>query len=177
MSRQSPCANSKATGCEGFVTQRGVIFCDVCTEVRKNTNKARREQSFEDLVNRNKELETEVQNLRKSKHEIELEMKEHIDTISKLREEGKEYIEKSKYIVYNDQWEKENTRMVELVVKLRNENDTLVKERENYHILYSQVNIDNQKLVLENIRLGSANESLKEQNQDLLVENEMLRSK
>lgn len=168
MSRQSSCANSKATGCEGVVTQRGVIFCDVCTEVRKNTNKARREQSFEDLVNKNKELETELQNLRKSKHEMELEFKEKI--------EGKEYIEKSKYIVYNDQLEKENTRMSELVVKLRNENDTLVKERENYHILYSQVNIDNQKLMLENIRLGSANESLKEQNQDLLTENDIIRT-
>lgn len=169
MSRQSPCANSKATGCEGFVTQRGVIFCDVCTEVRKNTNKARKEQSFEDLVNKNKELETELQNLRKSNHEMELKLKEKI--------EGNEYIEKSKYIVYNDHLEKENTRMAEFVVKLRNENDTLVKDRENYHILYSQVNIDSQKLMLENIRLGSANESLKEQNQDLLTENDMIRTK
>lgn len=170
MSRQSPCANSKATGCEGFVTQKGVIFCEGCTELRKNMNKARREQSFEDLVGKNKELEVEVQNLRKSKHEIEAELKEK----KELLEKGKE---QSKYIVYNDQLEKENNRLGEMLVKLRSENDTLVKERENYHILYSQLNIDNQKLVLENIRLLSANESLREQNVDLQAENEMIKSK
>lgn len=169
MSRQNPCANSKATGCEGVVIQKGVIFCDECTDLRKNMNKARREQSFDDLIGRNKELETEVQNLRKSKLELEIELKEKGELLLERKEQ-------SKYIVYNDQLEKENTRMGELVVKLRNENDTLVKERENYHILYSQLNIDNQKLVLENIRLNSTNESLREQNVELQEENDMLKN-
>ena len=179
MSKQNPCANYKLSGCDKIVVQRGVIFCDNCIEIRKINNKARREQSFEELVNINKELENEIQILRKSSYENDIEYKLKIskyeETISKLEESIKNHTDNTKYILYADQLEKENNRINQLLIKLRNDNEILLKERENYHTLYLQLNIDYQKLNLENIKLITLNESLKEQNQDLHTENEMLK--
>lgn len=71
MNRQVPCANNRTNGCQEIVSQRGTIFCETCSEERKNLTKSRREQDIDDLVNKNAELEKELMRLRQVQHTIE----------------------------------------------------------------------------------------------------------
>jgi predicted nuclease with TOPRIM domain len=148
MSRQNLlCANSKLNGCQGFVTQRGNILCENCTETRKNMAQNRREYEFDELVIRNRETEQEL-----------LQYKEQVKNI-------KENL---------SQLEKENSLLNEHISKLIDEKKRMEKDYGINEINRSQLALDNEKLIIDNKQLTILNESLTMQNEVLSKENSEL---
>lgn len=144
MNRQNPCANSKLNGCEGFVTQRGNILCETCTETRKNMAQNRREYDFDELLIKHRETEQEL-----SKSRSELAKAQ--DSLVQV--------------------EKEKSLLEERVGNLIGEKRRMEKDRGFSDINRSQAEIDNEKLVIDNNQLKILNESLTAQNNVLVKEN------
>jgi predicted nuclease with TOPRIM domain len=144
MNRQHPCANSKLSGCEGFVTQKGHILCESCTENRKNMAQNRREHDFDELLIKNREIEQELLKTRSIEKTLQ-------DTISRL--------------------EREKSLLEERIEKLIDEKRRMEKDRGVHEINSSQVELDNEKLLIDNNQLKIANNSLTAQNDLLIKEN------
>lgn len=151
MSRNIPCSMAKLTGCQGIVSQRGTILCDNCIEKRKSMSKMKRDQNIDEMITRNKELERMCQQLQEKVKTLSTQNNNHSSD-------------------YSVALEKENTRLSEVVVRLRSEIETLVKEKAEYEMTHSQVRLDNEKLSRDNIRLEKLNTDLHEQNELLMKE-------
>jgi hypothetical protein len=129
------CANNFKTGCQNTISHRGTIFCQECLDSAKSASKNRRESYFEELVEKIKKLEDE------------------------LKEEKKKNLEKVD--ISSDDIElilTENKKLKDIILNLRLENETLLKEREIYIGKFNQLRIDYQKIKLENINLKAEND-------------------
>jgi len=116
--------------------------------------------------------------LSKAENDYKTQLADYVEKI-KLFEAENETLKKnigdsSRSNVYNTQLEKENSRLLEIVSKLRQENHTLVKERETYELTHEQLKIDSQKIGLDNTRLKETNASLIAQMEELTKENALL---
>ena len=202
MSKPNPCANLRSTGCTGQIVQRGNIFCDECTELRKSLSKNRRENNIDELIVRNGEMEKELYKLRETLHstsqrvqELEGRLDENNQSLENSKktildlqiqnaglQESKKELEinyeqalNSKTISgYTDQLERECSYLKITIEKLRDENIAIVKERETYEMTHSQIRLDNETVMTEIGKLKSENQSLKAENKSLLEENKNL---
>lgn len=163
--RNIPCSLSKLTGCQGFVSQRGNIMCDKCTELRKSLTRTKREQTLDDLLSRNKELEKTLQSCKEQCNFVQKELEE---TKSKLESKHENYFDD-----YNTQLEKENCRLTEIIFKLRTEIENHVRDKAEYEMTHHQIKLDIEKLTIENERLDKTNKELVEQNRLLMKENSL----
>jgi hypothetical protein len=75
---------------------------------------------------------------------------------------------------YTDQLEKECNSLRIIVEKLREENISIVKDRETYEMTHSQIRLDNETVMIEVAKLKSENQVLKAENKALLEENKNL---
>jgi DNA-binding protein YbaB len=132
MNRQNvPCANLKLNNCQGFVTQRGNILCETCTETRKNNCQNRREFDFDSLMIKYREIQSE---LSKYKSEIE-ELKQSKNTL-----------DERVTILLGD---KKNTEIIQL------NNSQLVLDNEKLSLDNSQIKILNENLTKQNELLSN----------------------
>ena len=132
MNRQNvPCANLKLNNCQGFVTQRGNILCETCTETRKNNCQNKREFDFDSLMIKYREIQSE---LSKYKSEIE-ELKQSKNTLNERVT-----------ILLGD---KKNTEIIQL------NNSQLVLDNEKLSLDNSQLKILNENLTKQNELLSN----------------------
>jgi hypothetical protein len=132
MNRQNvPCANLKLNNCQGFVTQRGNILCETCTETRKNNSQNKREFDFDSLMIKYREIHSE---LSKYKSEIE-ELKKSKNTLNERLT-----------ILVGD---KKNTEIIQL------NNSQLVLDNEKLSLDNSQLKILNENLIKQNELLSN----------------------
>jgi len=132
MNRQNvPCANLKLNNCQGFVTQRGNILCETCTETRKNNTQNKREFDFDSLMIKYREIESE---LTKYKSEIE-ELKQSKNTLNERVT-----------ILLGD---KKNTEIIQL------NNSQLILDNEKLSLDNSQLKILNENLTKQNELLSN----------------------
>lgn len=125
------------------ITRRGTILCDDCTELRKNSIKLRKDINLDSILNKNTGLEKEVEENRKI-------AENYLARIHTLEKELERKIDKP---IYNSELERENQRLNDTIIKLREENRKLIESREAYEMTHEQLKIDNQKLLVENARL------------------------
>ena len=138
-----PCANTRTTGCTGYVGQRGNIFCMECMELRKNQLKMKREVDVDELAQKNVMLERQLSMLKKEK-------------------DGKEILNS-----YKEHTEKELSFLTESLEKLRRENELYIQEKNECSLTLQQCKIDNESLKLDNDRLGVLLKSLEDENKVL----------
>jgi CRISPR/Cas system CMR subunit Cmr4 (Cas7 group RAMP superfamily) len=132
MNRQNvPCANLKLNNCQGFVTQRGNILCETCTETRKNNTQNKREFDFDSLMIKYREIESE---LSKYKSEIE-ELKQSKNTLTERVT-----------ILLGD---KKNTEIIQL------NNSQLILDNEKLSLDNGQLKILNENLSKQNELLSN----------------------
>ena len=161
--RQNTCANSRTTGCTNIVTQRGNILCDLCMELRKNSLLSRKDVEINSLTEKSKELEKEAQTLRL---QLQDSIYENESLIEKLGNSSKQSSDlEDKYL------EKENTRLHDSIDVLNRTIDNLVKEKNKYEMVYSQMILDNEKLSIDVERLKGLNGMLNDHNNFLEREN------
>ena len=167
--RLIPCSNSHQTGCVNYVSHRGNILCDSCTEARKTLLKSRREQDMEEMIsetNRYKSIISEqaktIADLEKQNQHLISSNKELVTTTD------------SRYKDYHVQLEKDGRSLLSLNEKLCKENEVLTREKSAYEMTYEQVKLDIEQLRFENEGLKKQNTILTEQNNALLRENKLL---
>lgn len=132
MNRQNvPCANLKLNNCQSFVTQRGNILCETCTETRKNNSQNKREYDFDSLMIKYREILCE---LSKYKSEIE-ELKQSKDTLNERVT-----------ILLGD---KKNTEIIQL------NNSQLILDNEKLSLDNRQLKILNESLTKQNNLLSN----------------------
>ena len=132
MNRQNvPCANLKLNNCQSFVTQRGNILCETCTETRKNNSQNKREYDFDSLMIKYREIQFEIS---KYKSEIE-ELKKSENTLNERLT-----------ILVGD---KKNTEIIQL------NNSQLVLDNEKLSLDNSQLKILNENLTKQNELLSN----------------------
>ena len=132
MNRQNvPCANLKLNNCQGFVTQRGNILCETCTETRKNNCQNRKEFDFDSLMIKYREIQSD---LSKYKSEIE-ELKQSKNTLNERVT-----------ILLSD---KKNTEIIQL------NNSQLLLDNEKLSLDNSQLKILNENLTKQNELLSN----------------------
>ena len=132
MNRQNvPCANLKLNNCQGFVTQRGNILCETCTETRKNNCQNRKEFDFDSLMIKYREIQSD---LSKYKSEIE-ELKQSKNTLNERVT-----------ILLGD---KKNTEIIQL------NNSQLLLDNEKLSLDNSQLKILNENLTKQNELLSN----------------------
>ena len=132
MNRQNvPCANLKLNNCQSFVTQRGNILCETCTETRKNNCQNKKEFDFDSLMIKYREILSE---LSKYKSEIE-ELKQSKNTLNERLT-----------ILLGD---KKNTEIIQL------NNSQLVLDNEKLSLDNSQLKILNESLTKQNELLSN----------------------
>lgn len=129
------CANNFKTGCQNCISHKGTIFCEDCLVNAKSASKNRRESHFEELVEKIKKLEDELKDEKKKNLEKNNTSSDDIELILT-----------------------ENKKLKDIILSLRLENETLLKEREIYTGKFNQLRIDYQKIKLENINLKAEND-------------------
>lgn len=191
MSRQIPCANIKVSGCQGIVSQRGNIFCDVCIEVRKTVTKSRRDQDVDDLLNKNAELEKQLINLRQLCHEethkynqalknIEIIEEDLSSQILRIENEYQQKIDEDKSQIKlleakKSEYEEKYTKIEKLNEELGRKNIELentisnLKKDKNDNSKYSMYNTQLEK---ENNNLTDLLSKIRVENQNLVKERE-----
>jgi len=132
MNRQNvPCANLKLNNCQSFVTQRGNILCETCTETRKNNCQNKREFDFDSLMIKYREIHSEL-----SKYKLEIE---------ELKQ-SKNTLDERLTILLGD---KKNTEIIQL------NNSQLVLDNEKLSLDNSQLKILNESLTKQNELLSN----------------------
>ena len=159
-----PCMNLQTTGCQGVVSQRGNVLCELCLETRRSMLKTRKDNDID-------ELETELANLRIKLHVFEEKIKDQENVIENLKKEKMEF---ERYGEYSKHLEKENLRFIELISKLRSENESLVKDKSSYEMTYEQLQLDSKKTQIDLDRLTSASLLASADNVKLTRECELL---
>jgi len=174
------CSLSKTIGCQGTISQRGNIMCDKCMDDRKNISKIRRDQNIDDLFTQNKEVERELLRARE-KYQTILKDLEDLKTSSDNKilsmtgeiADLRTRLSTDHIADYNVQLEKENRRLSDVIIKLRTDIESLVKDKAEYEMTYAQIHLDNEKIIVDNGRLQKTNKDLNEQNELLMKENEL----
>jgi hypothetical protein len=138
------CANNFKTGCQNLISHKGTIFCQDCLDTAKSASKNRRELYFDEFVEKIKKLEDEIKDEKKKN----LFYTEKINNLEKNNTSSDD-IE----IILT-----ENKKLKDIILNLRLENETLLKEREIYIGKFNQLRIDYQKIKLENINLKAEND-------------------
>jgi len=165
--KQNVCANSRTSiNCSEIVNQRGNILCDTCIENRKINSISKREADINLLIERNRDLEKEL-------HEIKINLHEHEYKYTETQKQLEDIREKYKKIkdVDSEFLQVEIQRMSGIINILTNQVDVLNKEKNNYEMSQSQTNLDNEKLSIDIERLKGINSMLTEQNEFLEKEN------
>ena len=128
------CANFKINGCDG-TSQRGNIYCLNCLELKKTLTKNRKDH-LDELLEKVKKLEEELQNIR-LKHQYEKDelVKKHESTSNKD--------------VYNKCLEDENLKLISTISGLRKELDSALKDKNNLEMKYTQLKLDHEKVLAD----------------------------
>lgn len=137
MNRQNvPCANLKLNNCQGFVTQKGNILCETCTETRKNNAQNRKEFDFDSLMIKYREIvsdiskyKSEIQDLKQCKNTLN----ERI-TILLSDKKNTEIIQlnNSQLILDNEKLSLDNAQLKTLNESLKKQNELLSKQIANF---------------------------------------------
>lgn len=128
------CANFKTNGCDG-TSERGNIYCVKCLELKKTLTKNRKDH-LDELLEKVKKLEEELQNIR-LKHQYEKE------------ELIKKYEAGSNKDAYNKCLEDENVKLVSTISAIRKELDSALKEKNNLEMKYTQLKLDHEKVLAD----------------------------
>ena len=97
-SKKTPCANSRISGCDGFVTERGTILCKECVQYRDSVNQSRRNNEsnnekymlkINELSRERDKLSHECKELSREKNEITLERDELVEKVNEYKNELK----------------------------------------------------------------------------------------
>ena len=171
--RQNTCANSRTTGCTNIVTQRGNILCELCMELRKNSLLSRKDVEINSLTEKSKELEKEAQTLRLQLQDSIYENESLIEKLGNSSKQSSDLEDKYKKLknIDTEYLEKENTRLHDSIDVLNRTIDNLVKEKNKYEMVYSQMILDNEKLSIDVERLKGLNGMLNDHNNFLEREN------
>jgi methionine synthase II (cobalamin-independent) len=146
MSRQTPCANNRTTGCQGVVTQRGNVLCPDCIESRKQQLKTKRDSELDELAQKNAILEHELNLLKQQKED------------------------KSVLISYKEHTDKEMKFLSDKINSLQNDIDKYIQEKNDSQIHLHQCKLDNERLKLDNERLNVLVKNFEDENKVLKIE-------
>jgi len=160
------CSNSRVTGCNETISQRGNILCDTCLEVRKSRMKDRQGHDIDELLGKNKLMSNEIAQLQL--HIKSLEEKtanNNTEEVNKLKSENERLTQQIKDLEkirdYNVQLVREKERMVETHNRMRLEIEHLVQIRSQFEMTYAQNKLDKEQLEIELERMVKENEVLK----------------
>ena len=152
-----PCAQSRISGCNGVVSQRGNVMCDACLEARKSLNRQKRDQTLEDLIKQNREIADEL----KRQKEINAQLTKELNSRPPA----------TLVIDYNSQLEKEHVQLQDMAKRLRLEIEQHVRDKAEYEMTHQQLRLDQEKLLLEMKRLETEIKDVKSINLLLTKEN------
>lgn len=172
MSKQLPCAG-KAFGCTEMITQRGVIYCNICIENKKNNSKAKREMELDDIINKNNALEERIKNFIKNEEQFKIQIEQYQNKIKELETDAESMTDYASSD-YSSHLEKENERITSLLSKYIEENEKLIKEKSLYERTFEQTKLDINKMKIEQEKLISKYMTLSNENEKLQKENEDL---
>lgn len=172
MSKQIPCAG-KAFGCSEMITQRGVIYCNICIENKKNISKAKRETELDDIINKNNVLEEKIKHLIKNEEQFRIQIEQYQNKIKELEIDAESNTDYSSSD-YSSHLEKENDRVTNLLSKYIEENEKLIREKSLYERTFEQTKLDINKMKIEQDKLVSKYMILSSENEKLQKENEEL---
>lgn len=172
MSKQIPCAG-KAFGCSEMITQRGVIYCNICIENKKNISKAKRETELDDIINKNNALEEKIKHLTKNEEQFRIQIEQYQNKIKELEIDAESITDYSSSD-YSSHLEKENDRVTNLLSKYIEENEKLIREKSLYERTFEQTKLDINKMKIEQDKLVSKYMILSNENEKLQKENEEL---
>lgn len=172
MSKQIPCAG-KAFGCSEMITQRGVIYCNICIENKKNISKAKRETELDDIINKNNVLEEKIKHLIKNEEQFRIQIEQYQNKIKELEIDAESNTDYSSSD-YSSHLEKENDRVTNLLSKYIEENEKLIREKSLYERTFEQTKLDINKMKIEQDKLVSKYMILSNENEKLQKENEEL---
>lgn len=160
------CANSKLSGCNEILRGKGNIFCESCTDSKKNLSKLKREQDIDELFKKIADTEKENMRLRQSIFEIKLsydkEIKSLIETIEKKSNDQEQKIKELEKLNttleklnkdYEDLNAKEKLEISMLqkdLIKCKEQNIEILNEKDKINMNFDQLKIDYDKLKLEN---------------------------
>lgn len=185
MSKLLPCANKATMGCSETITQRGVIYCNSCIEIKKSNSKVKRETELDEIINKNKSvisaLEEKIRFYITNEEGFKLQIEQYQTKIKELElEESTDYSSNE----YNSHLEKENERISSLLSKYLEENEKLTKEKSIYERTFEQTKLDINKMKIEHEKLfqnfilvSEDNEKLQKENNELIRFQEELSSK
>lgn len=160
------CVNQRY-GCENSVS-KGSILCEECKEKRKTLSRQKRDQDFDNILKRQHEIQCELQT------KLDIAITEN-KTMKNIIDDYKTKLENNHTVIsYDPQLAKENSRLLDLIAKQREENENLLKEKSEYEMTHSQLKLDNEKLLSDIDRLNQLIDSLNVLVKSLTDENEML---
>jgi hypothetical protein len=151
----------------------GNILCDLCMELRKNSLLSRKDVEINSLTEKSKELEKEAQTLRLQLQDSIYENESLIEKLGNSSKQSSDLEDKYKKLknIDTEYLEKENTRLHDSIDVLNRTIDNLVKEKNKYEMVYSQMILDNEKLSIDVERLKGLNGMLNDHNNFLEREN------
>lgn len=181
MSKLLPCANKTVNGCFETITQRGVIYCNNCIEIKKGISKAKRETELDDIINKNNLLEEKIKVFLNNEETFKIQIDQYQNKIKELEmEETTDYSSNE----YNSHLEKENERISSLLSKYIEENEKLTKEKSLYERTFEQTKLDINKMKIEHeklfqnfVSISNENEKLQKENDELIKFQEELSTK
>ena len=152
------CADKK---CSGIITEKGNIFCCDCIEKRKTLSKLKIEYNMEELLNKNIQLEQELKNLKQidniTRDDYNMIKDQNIQLENMLKEMKNTSAELDKFCMYKTHLEKDNNSLLDIISKLKLDNQALLKEREMLCINYEQLKLDYEEIKIKNDSLRKIN--------------------
>ncbi len=142
-------------------------------ELRKNSLLSRKDVEINSLTEKSKELEKEAQTLRLQLQDSIYENESLIEKLGNSSKQSSDLEDKYKKLknIDTEYLEKENTRLHDSIDVLNRTIDNLVKEKNKYEMVYSQMILDNEKLSIDVERLKGLNGMLNDHNNFLEREN------